>query len=58
MLKDILLTLICEFLDICRSAYYKNKKRIKPEKEKQDELLCRLINEYHQHMMAYLVIDA
>jgi len=28
-------------------GYYKYKNRIKPEKEKQDELLCSLINEYH-----------
>ena len=34
-------------LDVSRSGYYKHKNRIKPEKEKQDELLCSLINEYH-----------
>lgn len=39
--------MICELLDVSRSSYYKHKNRIKPEKEKQDELLCLLINEYH-----------
>jgi putative transposase len=39
--------MICEMLGISRSAYYKNKNRIKPRKEKQDELLCNLILEYH-----------
>lgn len=39
--------MICEALSITRSAYYKYKKRVKPEKEKQDELLCSLILEYH-----------
>lgn len=38
---------ICKLLDISRSSYYKYKNRLKPEKEKQDELLCSLINEYH-----------
>lgn len=38
---------ICKVLDISRSSYYKYKNRLKPEKEKQDELLCSLINEYH-----------
>ncbi len=38
---------ICKILNISRSGYYKNKNRIKPDKEKQDELLCSLINEYH-----------
>jgi transposase InsO family protein len=38
---------ICEVLGIVRSAYYKNKKRIKPKKEIQDELVCSLILEYH-----------
>jgi putative transposase len=38
---------VCEELGIARSAYYKYKNRVKPEKEKQDELLCSLINEYH-----------
>jgi len=38
---------LCEVLDVSRSGYYKHKNRIKPEKEKQDELLCSLINEYH-----------
>lgn len=38
---------MCEILGISRSAYYKDKNRVKPEKEKQDELLCSLINEYH-----------
>ena len=39
--------MICEILGISRSAYYKHKHRVKPEKEKQDELLCELIQEYH-----------
>ncbi|MFU0799335.1 MAG: Integrase catalytic domain-containing protein [Xylanivirga thermophila] len=39
--------MLCEVLDVSRSGYYKHKNRIKPEKEKQDELLCSLINEYH-----------
>lgn len=39
--------MLCEILDVSRSAYYKNKNRVKPEKEKQDELICSLINEYH-----------
>lgn len=34
-------------LNISRSSYYKNKNRIKPDKENQDELLCSLIKEYH-----------
>lgn len=38
---------ICKVLDISRSSYYKYKNRSQPEKEKQDELLCSLINEYH-----------
>lgn len=38
---------LCEELGIARSAYYKYKNRIKPAKEKQDELLCSLISEYH-----------
>jgi transposase InsO family protein len=40
-------TRTCEILNISRSGYYKNKNRIKPDKEKQDEMLCSLINEYH-----------
>jgi transposase InsO family protein len=40
-------TQICEVLNISRSGYYKNKNRIKSDKEKQDEMLCSLINEYH-----------
>jgi putative transposase len=39
--------MLCELLNISRSSYYKNKKRVKPEKEKQDELICSLITEYH-----------
>lgn len=39
--------MICEILDVPRSSYYKNKNRIRPEKEIQDELLCSLINDYH-----------
>ncbi len=38
---------LCKVLNISRSGYYKHKNRVKPEKEKQDELLCSLINEYH-----------
>lgn len=34
-------------MDIARSSYYKFKNRDKPEKEKQDETLCALINDYH-----------
>ncbi|HZK44599.1 MAG TPA: IS3 family transposase, partial [Syntrophomonadaceae bacterium] len=41
------IVMICDVLGISASAYYKNKNRIKPEKEKQDELLCNLIQEYH-----------
>lgn len=39
--------MMCEILGVSRSGYYKNNNRIKPEKEKQDELLFSLINEYH-----------
>ena len=39
--------ILCELLGVSRSGYYKNKNRIKPEKEKQDELICSLITEYH-----------
>lgn len=38
---------MCKVLGIARSSYYKYKKRVKPEKENTDELLCSLINEYH-----------
>lgn len=38
---------ICKILGISKSGYYKHKKRIKPEKEIQDELLCTIINEYN-----------
>lgn len=38
---------MCDILGISRSSYYKHKNRIEPEKEKQDKLLCSLINEYH-----------
>lgn len=34
-------------IGIAKSSYYKYNKRIKPNKEKQDELLCSLIREYH-----------
>jgi len=37
----------CEILEIPRSSYYKFKRRIKPKKEIQDEVLCQLITEYH-----------
>ncbi|GFN37130.1 hypothetical protein [Tepidimicrobium xylanilyticum] len=40
-------TKICKILNTSRSGYYKHKNRVKPEKEKQDELLCSLITEYH-----------
>lgn len=40
-------SIVCKELGITRSAYYKHKSRVKPEKEKQDELLCSLISEYH-----------
>ena len=39
--------MLCEVLSVARSAYHKHKNRIKPEKEKQDELICSLIREYH-----------
>lgn len=39
--------MMCEVLEIARSSYYKHKNRIKPAKEKQDEILCSLIREYH-----------
>jgi len=39
--------MLCNELGVSRSAYYKHKGRIPPEKEKQDQLLCSLINEYH-----------
>jgi transposase InsO family protein len=39
--------MICSILGISKSAYYKHKKRIKPDKEIQDERLCNLILEYH-----------
>ena len=39
--------MICEILNVPRSSYYKDKNRVQPQKEKQDELLCSLINEYH-----------
>ena len=45
--KGYPVTEICNILNISRSGYYKHKNRIKPEKEKQDELLCSLIEEYH-----------
>lgn len=40
-------TQTCKVLGISRSGYYKHKNRVKPPKEKQDELICSLINEYH-----------
>ena len=39
--------MICKELGIARSSYYKYKNRVKPDKEKQDELICSLIREYH-----------
>lgn len=39
--------MMCKVLSVSRSAYYKHKNRIKTEKEKQDELICSLISEYH-----------
>jgi transposase InsO family protein len=39
--------MICEVLKVARSAYYKHKNRVKPQKEKDDEQLCALIQEYH-----------
>ncbi len=45
--KGYAITMLCEVLGVSRSAYYKHKNRIRPEKEKQDELLCSLINRYH-----------
>jgi len=39
--------MICSVLGILRSSYYKDRKRVKPDKEKQDEALCGLIMEYH-----------
>jgi len=39
--------MLCKVLNVSRSSYYKYKNRIKPKKEKQDELLCSLIREYH-----------
>jgi len=39
--------MICKILKVSRSAYYKHENRAKPKKEKQDELLCSLIEDYH-----------
>lgn len=39
--------MMCKVLGIARSSYYKYKNRTKPTKEKNDELLCTLIQEYH-----------
>ncbi|RAO99895.1 hypothetical protein PW5551_01135 [Petrotoga sp. 9PW.55.5.1] len=39
--------MLCDVLKISRSSYYKNQKREKPQKEKQDETICNLIQEYH-----------
>lgn len=39
--------MICGLLNISRSGYYKHKNRVKSEKEKQDELICSLIIDYH-----------
>lgn len=41
------IVVLCELLGVSRGGYYKHKNRIKPEKEKQDELICSLITEYH-----------
>ena len=45
--KGYSITQMCKVLGISRSGYYKHKNRVKPQKEKQDELLCSLIDEYH-----------
>jgi transposase InsO family protein len=45
--KGYTVKMVCAVLGIAPSAYYKNKKRVKPPKEKQDECLCSLINGYH-----------
>jgi len=39
---------MCELYELPRSSYYKHKNRIKPKKEKQDEIVCQLIIEYHE----------
>jgi len=39
--------MLCEVLDISRSAYYKHINSVQPEKEKQDEIMCTLIRKYH-----------
>ena len=39
---------MCKLYEISRSSYYKHKSRVKPDKEKQDELVCQLITEYHE----------
>lgn len=38
---------MCKALGIARSAYYKYKNRVEPDKENTDKLLCSLIKEYH-----------
>lgn len=45
--KGYTVKMVCNVLGIAPSAYYKNRKRVKPSKEKQDECLCSLIYEYH-----------
>ena len=36
--KSYSIVMLCEILNISRSAYYKHKNRVISEKEKQDEL--------------------
>lgn len=45
--KGYPVVILCELLGVSRSGYYKDKNRVRPEKEKQDELICSLITEYH-----------
>lgn len=40
-------SMMCKALGIARSAYYKYKNRVEPDKENTDKLLCSLIKEYH-----------
>ncbi len=39
--------MMCTLLNVSRSGFYKNKRRVVPEKETQDQLLCNLIYDYH-----------
>jgi transposase InsO family protein len=45
--KGYTVKMICDVLQIARSSYYKHQNRVKPEKEKRDETICSLIQEYH-----------